>query len=189
MEHISNVQITDDVTECDVDVSDDAWINLLRRSMYAIETIAIGYVVIDENSSPRSDSILAHRLGLCAIDNTKVSLEQIGELRVVGPASVTTDDIVGLPFAARVPLVELASGESLTLRCILKKGTGNDHAKWNPIAAFRIKEIESGYHVSYDTVGILPGDEIIRRAIDKMEEVAEIPSTNRFFNPLIPARI
>ena len=199
MEHVSNIVITGDEVSFDLDTTDETWVNLLKRSFYQIQTVAIGYVVFNKNNGPREDHILAHRLGLCPIDNTQLDmtpladkpklLAQTGVLKVTGPRSVTTDDIRGIPFAHRQPLVELGPGETLDLVCLLEIGNGFEHAKWLPSAAFRMRKFAGGYRVTFDTLGMLPGEQIVEQAIGSMRQAAETPAINRFFNPLIPSDI
>ncbi|KAJ3123049.1 45 kDa subunit of RNA polymerase II [Physocladia obscura] len=138
---------------------------LRRIMIAEVPTMAIDLVDIENNSSVLVDEMLAHRLGLIPLisSNTKditytrdCNCEEYCEncsvvlnLNVRCDSDrnrdVTARDLVSsnpnvTPYFANeddpgVVICKLRKGQELRMRCIAKKGTAKEHAKWSPVAA------------------------------------------------------
>lgn len=131
-----------------------AYANTLRRlTMKHVPTMAIDTVEIHENDSGLFDEILAHRLGLIALNTDKDAFNmpepdaeksaathaEIG-LDVEGPMTVTADDLepenpTVEPIHANTVLVELLEDQSITLVATARLGVGDEHSKYDPCLA------------------------------------------------------
>lgn len=182
---VSGTFLTNDVSEA----------NMLRRALLTeIETFAIDIVIYHVNTSARRDEALALRFGQLVIDNEKFVPDEKGEFKTTldftGPGTLTSDHIPGLPFANKTPLAELKAGQRVWCDLIVKKGKGDTHVKWRPLALCSPPlEVPGGYKITFKEIGMLPGHEIFRRGFDKMKQAAQRPAINLFFQPLIPANL
>lgn len=176
---------------------DIAKANILRRAlMNHIETYCIEYVTIFSNQSPLEDEKIAFLLGQLVIDQEAY---QGGDdysflIEWTGPTSdeistrvdnwdglthrrpireITTDDLPQLPFRYQTPIMMLRKGDLVRARLTLKRGQGRDHVKWRPVSAVALTEQPDGFLLSFREIGMLSGQEIFRRALEKMEEAAQ----------------
>ena len=194
MESIDNVNTDGRVTTALFRTDDVAKVNLLRRAILSeIETHAIDYVIFQTNTSPRHDEILALRLGQLVIDHSSFNPPEDEDVRVhidvEGPVNVTTEHIPDLPFKYVTPIVTLRKGQRIICDCIVKKGQGKTHVKWRPVSTFSFKEVDEGYIITINDIGMLPGPDIIRKGLAKIEDAARRPPITIFSHPLIPANI
>ncbi|KAJ3093959.1 45 kDa subunit of RNA polymerase II [Phlyctochytrium planicorne] len=139
--------------------------SLRRIMLAEVPTMAIDLVDIEENSSVLIDEFVAHRLGLiplysndvsniiytrdctCTQYCTLCSVELTLNVRCNDDRNriVTSRDLVSSHELIRpifqddddpgVTIVKLRKGQELRVRCIAKKGTAKEHAKWNPCSA------------------------------------------------------
>lgn len=123
-------------------------INGIRRcAISEVETMAIDRIDIIKQSSALNDMVLVHVLGLipvlvdpapfqylehCVCDSGCPSCSMTLELDVNEPRLVTSSDLVGGPVTPDMPIVTLREGEHLHIRCLVLKGKGKTHTKWNP---------------------------------------------------------
>jgi DNA-directed RNA polymerase subunit D len=131
-----------------------AYANTLRRlSMKHVPTMAIDTIEVHENDSGLFDEILAHRLGLVAL-NTDVGTFNMPEpdaeksaathaelsLDVEGPMTVTAGDLepeneTVTPVHEDTVIVELLEDQSITLIATARLGVGDEHSKYDPCLA------------------------------------------------------
>lgn len=193
MERIDNIVTNGNITTALFKTRDVAEVNLLRRSVLSeIETYAIDIVIFQTNTSPRHDEVIALRLGQLVIDNSAFIPPEHGDVKVhidvIGPRVVTTESIPNLPFKYVTPFVTLKEGQRIVCDCIVKKGKGADHVKWRPLSTFSFSEEPDGYKITIKGIGMLEGDEIIQKGLEKMGEAARRPPLTIFTNPLIPSQ-
>mmetsp|Transcript_22481 Transcript_22481/g.35863 ORF Transcript_22481/g.35863 Transcript_22481/m.35863 type:complete len:296 (-) Transcript_22481:3276-4163(-) len=138
--------------------------NALRRIMLAeVETVAVDRIGIMNNTSIIQDEVLAHRIGLIPFDIDPEKLQGDEELNFDLDVTCTSEEDSHLlsskfqwvpnegqeeRFADRPPrpihddivIAKLLPGQHIFLRAQCKRGTGQDHAKWSPVAtaAYRI---------------------------------------------------
>lgn len=162
---------------------DSGIVNVLRRSILTeIETFSIDIVTFHENTSPRLDEVLALRLGQCVIDNTRYDKGQDFKttIDVKGPANVTTDDIPGIPFKYRTPIVTLRGDQRLLAEVIVRKGTGRDHVKWRPVASLSLENGEGYTILNFKNIGMLSNKEIFDRGWANMKKAMDRPPSTIF---------
>jgi DNA-directed RNA polymerase alpha subunit len=202
MDLISQVETTDDITSAIFLTDDILWINMLRRAiMSEIETYAIDIVIFSENSSARHDEIIALRLGQLVIDHTLFVPTKIqGDILMddepsfktniiaTGPKVFTTNDIPELPFKYETPIMVLRENENIKCEVIVKKGQGKIHAKWKPVSVVSIMELDQGakHKITFKSVGMMSGEEILRKGIEKMKAAAERVPTTQFTRQVVP---
>lgn len=131
-----------------------AYVNTLRRlCMKHVPTMAIDTITVHENDSGLFDEILAHRLGLVAL-NTDPGMFNIPEpdaeksaathaelsLDVEGPMTVKAKDLEPEnesvnPIHPETVIVELLEDQSISLVATARLGTGDEHSKYDPCLA------------------------------------------------------
>lgn len=194
MQSFEDVVIVGNTVSAVFATSSPAYANMLRRSiMSEIETYAIDVAVFHVNTSPRHDELIALRLGQLVIDNMQFHPPADRDMHVtvdvVGPYTFTTDDIQGVPFTFRTPIVDLRQGQRISCELIIKKGTGREHVKWRPVASCRIEEFNDKYKIIFKEIGMLSGPEILRRGFENMDVAARRPAINQFFEVLVPQEL
>jgi DNA-directed RNA polymerase subunit D len=177
---------------------DRSYANAVRRFCIAeVPSMAIDDVVILENSSVLYDEILAHRLGMVPI---KTDLERyvlpekcdcgsplgchkcrvLFVLDAKGKEKVSTiysGDLVSedreiRPVSETIPVVKLATGQSVKLEAYARLGRGKEHAKWQPctVAVLTDGKSEGTFNLMVESAGGLPARQIVLRAIKLLEE-------------------
>ncbi|KAJ3116369.1 45 kDa subunit of RNA polymerase II [Phlyctochytrium bullatum] len=138
---------------------------LRRVMLAEVPTVAIDLVEIDENSTVLIDEFIAHRLGMVPLNSNDLegiiytrdcnclgscpqcSVELTLHVRCDSDRNrdVTARDLVSSHETIKpifqgdddpgVVIVRLRKGQELKVRCIAKKGTAKEHAKWGPCSA------------------------------------------------------
>jgi DNA-directed RNA polymerase subunit D len=131
-----------------------AYVNTLRRlCMKHVPTMAIDTIEVHENDSGLFDEILAHRLGLIAL-NTEPGTFNMAEpdaeksaathaeftLDVQGPLTVRAEHLepeneTVAPVHEDSVIVELLEDQSISLIATARLGTGDEHSKYDPCLA------------------------------------------------------
>ena len=179
------------ITTALIPTTDVAFINMLRRAiMTEVETYAIGLVVFHINTSARPSEVLALRFGQLVIDQFDgVPLDDLKvRLDVRGPAIVTTDDIIGLKFTYKTPILTLRADQQLLCDCIVKREIGRTHVKWRPISRFTLKPVENGHEIMIEGLGMMSGEDIIRKGLAKIDTATQRPPQTLFSRPLAPTQ-
>lgn len=139
--------------------------NAIRRTMIAdLPTMAIEDVVVVENTSPMRDEMLAHRLGLvplktdlesyvprelcdchselgcgkCSVTLT-LEAEAVDASCTVYSKELDSSDPEVVPVSGEIPLLKLARGQRVKLEAYARLGTGQEHAKWQPVSVAAYK--------------------------------------------------
>ncbi|EGF78507.1 hypothetical protein BATDEDRAFT_20338 [Batrachochytrium dendrobatidis JAM81] len=137
---------------------------LRRTMIAEVPTVAIDLVEFESNSSVLTDEFLAHRLGLIPLNSEQVgtitytrdcsctqycpqcSVELHLNVRCDEEFTreVTSRDLISshssiMPIIhgdddSGIMIAKLRKGQEINLRCIAKKGTAKEHAKWSPCA-------------------------------------------------------
>ncbi|KAI9140943.1 RNA polymerase Rpb3/Rpb11 dimerization domain-containing protein [Paraphysoderma sedebokerense] len=135
---------------------------LRRIMIAEVPTIAIDLVEIESNTTVLADEFIAHRLGLIPLDSHMAeqlrytrecvcseychlcSVELTLNVRCTDDRTmeVTSKDLISsnpqvqpVSFGDGDPgilIVKLRKNQELKIKCIAKKGTGKEHAKWSP---------------------------------------------------------
>ena len=161
---------------------------VLRTSlMYSVSSYAIEYITYDVNTSPLTDENLAHRLGMCVIDNSKYTHSNTEiDFKFKGPLLVRTRDLPQLPFKHDLQIVELREGQEINARLRLTESTGFDHIKWNPVSAPTFDTNEDGtITLTFYNVGIWPTEELLRRGLAGFQATLDLPAEDIYSRPIV----
>ena len=177
--------------------------NALRRiALSEVPTMAIDDVVILDNSSVMHDEAVAHRLGLIPL---RTELERFvmahecdckstlgcskcrillyldasaqDKSRSVLSGELNSEDDYVKPISADIPIVVLAPGQKLKVEAYARLGTGKMHAKWQPVSAAILKEIDSDkeeFVLELETIGMLTPVEVIQQSLKILDQKIQI---------------
>ena len=109
--------------------------NAIRRYINQIPVLAVDEMEISRNDSPLYDETIAHRIGLIPIKTDKsVNGKKILKLDVKEEGIVYSGELKGdLKIVyERIPITTLNKGQELNISATVKKGKGEDHAKFSP---------------------------------------------------------
>ncbi len=145
---------------------DVVFANAFRRTMLArLPTMAIDEVLVLENTSVIYDEILAHRLGLvplrtpldeyrlpqecdcegkgCGLCQCTLTLEKEAgpEGLVVYSSDLKSQDPRVEPTSENIPIVKLAPGQKIIIEAYARLGTGQEHAKFQPVCTVAYKHV------------------------------------------------
>jgi len=135
--------------------------NAIRRYMNQIPVLAVDEVEISRNDSPLYDETIAHRIGLIPIKTDKsVNEKKILKLDVKEEGIVYSGELKGdLKIVyERIPITTLNKGQELNISATVKKGKGEDHAKFSPGLMFyrNVVEIKLDKDCPKEVVNICP---------------------------------
>jgi DNA-directed RNA polymerase subunit D len=177
--------------------------NALRRiALSEVPTMAIDDVVILDNSSVMHDEAVAHRLGLIPL---RTELERFvmahecdckstlgcskcrillyldasaqDKSRSVLSGELNSEDDYVKPISADIPIVVLAPEQKLKVEAYARLGTGKMHAKWQPVSAAILKEIDSDkeeFVLELETIGMLTPVEVIQQSLKILDQKIQI---------------
>lgn len=139
---IGNTEVVNGILTFTLINSSSEEVSDLRRILLTkIPTYTIDIAVFDDNDSCLEDTEIAHRLGLCVLNQQflpKNKKDPI-EFDFKGPIDVNIKDII--VAGTSVNIVTLRKNEKLNGVCYLREGTGDIHAKFSPI--FKVAAIPS----------------------------------------------
>ncbi|MEM4391474.1 MAG: DNA-directed RNA polymerase subunit D [Candidatus Nitrosotenuis sp.] len=172
--------------------------NALRRiCLNGVPVFAIDTVDFIDNSSVMSDEGIAHRLGLIPI---KTDLKRFAEpskcscqsqsgcsncrvmlvvdsgstdtTRIITSAELVSEDDSVKPVSDKVPIVQIAPGQTVKLEAYARLGRGTDHAKWNSANTSVLVHTDKPdeYVLTVETTGALTPEQIITYAVDELEQ-------------------
>jgi DNA-directed RNA polymerase subunit D len=172
--------------------------NALRRiCLNGVPVFAIDTVDFIDNSSVMSDEGIAHRLGLIPI---KTDLKRFAEpskcscqsqsgcsncrvmlvvdsgstdtTRIITSAELVSEDDSVKPVSDKVPIVQVAPGQTVKLEAYARLGRGTDHAKWNSANTSVLVHTDKPdeYILTVETTGALAPEQIITYAVDELEQ-------------------
>lgn len=172
--------------------------NALRRiCLNGVPVFAIDTVDFIDNSSVMSDEGIAHRLGLIPI---KTDLKRFAEpskcscqsqsgcsncrvmlvvdsgstdtTRIITSAELVSEDDSVKPVSDKVPIVQIAPGQTVKLEAYARLGRGTDHAKWNSANTSVLVHTDKPdeYILTVETTGALAPEQIITYAVDELEQ-------------------
>lgn len=177
--------------------------NALRRiALSEVPTMAIDDVVILDNSSVMHDEAVAHRLGLIPLRTELERFVMANECdckstlgcskcrillyldasaqdksRSVLSGELNSEDDYVKPISADIPIVVLAPGQKLKVEAYARLGTGKMHAKWQPVSAAILKEIDSDkeeFVLELETIGMLTPVEVIQQSLKILDQKIQI---------------
>jgi len=177
--------------------------NALRRiALSEVPTMAIDDVVILDNSSVMHDEAVAHRLGLiplrtelerfvmaheCDCKSTLgcskcrillyIDASAQDKSRSVLSGELNSEDDYVKPTSADIPIVVLAPGQKLKVEAYARLGTGKMHAKWQPVSAAILKEIDSDkeeFVLELETIGMLTPVDVIQQSLKILDQKIQI---------------
>jgi len=175
----------------DVSGVDVKTMNMFRRTVIAgVPSMAVEKVLVYDNSSILNDEILAHRIGLVPLTTdlkTYVSASECnckGEgcgrctckltVDVTGPATVHSGDMKSAddnvrPVHSKIQIIKLLADQRVRLEAEAVIGTGREHIKWQAgLAAYEMKD-DGSFHVTVESFGQLPVEELVRSAFEVVE--------------------
>lgn len=172
--------------------------NALRRiCLNGVPVFAIDTVDIVENSSVMSDEGISHRLGLIPI---KTDLKRFAEpskcscqsqsgcsncrvmlvidsgstdtTRTVLSSELVSEDEAVKAVSDKIPIVQIAPGQTVKLEAYARLGRGADHAKWNSANTSVLTHTDKPdeYVLTVETTGALPPGKIVIAAVDELEQ-------------------
>jgi DNA-directed RNA polymerase subunit D len=126
---------------------DESLINMIRRGVNQIPTLAIDSVKIIKNDSPLYDETIAHRLGLIPLKMEKTMNEKTeGELKldVAKEGFIKSGELkgnIGVVYK-NIPITFLTKDQELELVAKVGAGVGIEHSKFSPGVIFYRNETE-----------------------------------------------
>ncbi len=175
--------------------------NALRRiCLNGVPVFAIDTVDIIENSSVMSDEGIAHRLGLipiktdlkrfaepskCSCKSTAgcsncrvmlmISSGNTDSTRTITSAEMSSEDGEVKSISDKIPIVQLAPGQKLTLEAYARLGRGTTHAKWNSanVSVLTPTDKHDEYVLTVESTGALAPEQIIRSGVDELAQRLE----------------
>jgi hypothetical protein len=107
-------------------------------------------------------------------------------LNLVGPRILTIKDFQGFTITNTMNIIELRGNERITATLTITKNTGARRVAWSRNTDDYFKKKTTGFLVTINTLGMLPGKEIFRRGFEAMTQTAQDPAVNLFYRPTIP---
>ncbi len=150
--------------------------NALRRmAMSSVPTMAIDSVTFYENTSAMFDEYIAHRLGLIPLKTPKDSAadgEVLLSLAEEGPKTIYSKDLKSSDKEVKVandniPIIKLASGQTLRLDAKAVLSIGSRSSKFSPgLATYKASDDGKEFEFYIESFGQMTAPEILSRALD-----------------------
>ena len=171
--------------------------NALRRvCLNGVPVFAIDTVDIIENTSVLPDEGLAHRLGLIPIRTDLERFEEPADCSCGGDTgcsncrvmlvldfagsdtesttvlsdSMASEDDTVIPISDKIPIVDLAPGQSIKAECFARLGRGTEHAKWNSsnVSVLVEGDADNERILTIESTGALKPEQILLTGIDEV---------------------
>lgn len=206
---IKIIRLTESEAEFVIGGIDDTRANAIRRSIKNdVATMAASDCFIHVNTSQVEDEQLAHRLAMSPVRadprGFRRNDQEEGPDTVIKfklketcgphdrPRVVTTGHLQWVPQQGQKPavfahdnieLAELHPNQTIDADVHCIKGTGQQHAKWCPVSAVAMENIEPGaYRIRFRTVGSRSAHDVVTEAFDRL-----IANTQRFITQVADA--
>jgi len=149
--HFKNININDDIElQMDFYNLDTCVVNSFRRSVLSdVLGYTFGDIIIEKNTSLLNNEILAHRLSLIPLEmelGDNISVELDVKNNGFDKISITSSDLKvvsgELYIIPNILMVELKSKEEISLKMTVIRGSGKEHAKFQPVSicSYKINE-------------------------------------------------
>lgn len=153
----------------------------MRRGASNINTLAVGVITFDRNTTSLLDEDIAMIMGQCVIspyckEGDKIKLRVSGEYPF---RDVTTDDTVldvpgGFPaFRFTTPILQMLSNHELDCTMEVWKGNAMLHQKWHPTSSFIFEPVDDTpgtWRFRLILTGIMSGDSIMEYLYDNRDK-------------------
>jgi len=203
MDRVTDIISNGDVTTAIFHSDDHQEFNLLRRAALGyIQTWAVFCVTFHVNITAKKEDALAQRLGMLIIDNEAFERDYLHlvkndryivrvDIKGGDDVEFTTNDIE-LPWRDVTPIMPLLPGHHLVCDLHIKRfDAQGHHIKHCPLATFApipVPEGSDGFGIRMMGIGMLSGEEILKRALDKMVVAAQDKSDNIFMKIAVPPK-
>lgn len=137
--HLEHLQHDERALRVEVHGCDEAFANMLRRSLTDVLVPATTRITVRRNTSAFNNEVLAHRIGLIPM-RSKFAEHRPATLRARGPCVVRAKHIEAEDVEIPAPdllVVCLAEGEELDMTLHIALATGKDHARHSAAVAPR----------------------------------------------------
>jgi DNA-directed RNA polymerase subunit D len=181
--NVTVLEASDRKLEARIDGTSVGQMNAIRRTIMAeVPCLAIEDVTIYDNKSALFDEVIAHRLGMLPVPTDRSILaswdldedpetqteestaEILYTLTYEGPGTVKAKDLKPASEDSEAeiaepetPIVKLGRDQRLMLEATAKLGTGQQHAKWQPVAAVGYQEVPT-VEIGEGGLGVDPED-------------------------------
>ena len=150
--HLSNLQYDSGALRVEVHGCDEAFANMLRRSLTDVAVPAVTRVTVRKNTSAFPNEAIAHRIGLVPLVS-KFAEHRSAALSAKGPCVVRAGMIKADDVEIAAPdvlIVCLNDDEELDLSLHIELGTGKQHARHNAAVAPRAVRRHAGMQLAAD---------------------------------------
>lgn len=183
---ISDFNINDNNLSFKFNNGDTKLANELRKIILSeIPTIAIEYVIIENNTSNLNDEIIAHRLGLLPLtllDENRDLPETVEFVLTNENKNITSKDLIcsddqvivvgSQDPTTEILIVPLKKDQQISLRCKTRIGYALNHAKWSCVSKLSFKEISNEQAFKFDItlIGNITGEKLLEQAMAILSE-------------------
>ncbi len=154
-----------------------SFVNDLRKTMMNdVPTHAVHEVIIENNTSSLFDEFIIGRLALVPIELNDDEIETVEfhlNMKVDKTTNILSNHLISNNNINIVPdllLFQLHKDQHLQLSIITKKGTGKEHAKWDPTSGVCFTYQNGKYHFHLESIGHMPAIDILRTALNIMKK-------------------
>lgn len=140
-----------DKQQCRVHFKTDGTVpNAVRRALMCdVQNYAPDSVTIRKNTSCQTDEYVAHRIGLIPfVDATEDTVATL----MVSDRTATTDDFVGVHAFRPMPIMKLATHQTLDVDVRFRKATGADHTRFSHITNVAYANDDENQTLSFEII-------------------------------------